>query len=107
MKTIQRIAGVFLLISLIVGGIVLVRTGGDFSQLSNENQMQKEKTFEASQIKELRLDLTASDIKVTGSADTDQVLIKYPESKSRRYTITEDKGQLTISKKEESAIWHL
>ena len=99
MKTIQRIAGVFLLISLIVGGIILVRTGGDFSQLSNENQVQKEKTFEASQIKELSFDMIASDVKVTGSADTDQVLIKYPESKSRRYTITEDKGQLTISEK--------
>ena len=99
MKTIQRIAGVFLLISLIVGGIVLVRTGGDFSELSNEKWVQKEKTFEANQIKELSLDITASDVKVTGSADTDQVLIKYPESKNRSYTITEDKGQLTISEK--------
>ena len=101
MKTIQRIAGVFLLISLIVGGIVLVRTGGDFSELSNEKWVQKEKTFEANQVKELSLDITASDVKVTGSADTDQVLIKYPESKSRSYTITEDKGQLTISEKNE------
>ena len=99
MKTIQRIAGVFLLISLIVGGIVLVRTGGDFSELSNEKWVQKEKTFEANQVKELSLDITASDVKVTGSADTDQVLIKYPESKNRSYTITEDKGQLTISEK--------
>lgn len=99
MKTIQRIAGVFLLISLIVGGIILVRTGGDFSELSNEKWVQKEKTFEANQIKELSLDITASDVKVTGSADTDQVLIKYPESKNRSYTITEDKGQLTISEK--------
>ncbi len=101
MKTIQRIAGVFLLISLIVGGIILVRTGGDFSQLGNENQVQKEKTFEASQIKELSFDMTASDVKVTGSADTDQVLIKYPESKSRTYTITEENGRLTISEKKE------
>lgn len=101
MKTIQRIAGVFLLISLIVGGIVLVRTGGDFSELSNEKWVQKEKTFEANQVKELSLDITASDVKVTGSADTDQVLIKYSESKSRSYTITEDKGQLTISEKNE------
>ena len=99
MKTIQRIAGVFLLISLIVGGIVLVRTGGDFSELSNEKWVQKEKTFEANQVKELSLDITASDVKVTGSADTDQVLIKYPESKSRSYTITEENGQLTISEK--------
>ena len=99
MKTIQRIAGVFLLISLIVGGIVLVRTGGDFSELSNEKWVQKEKTFEANQVKELSLDITASDVKVTGSADTDQVLIKYPESKSSSYTITEDEGQLTISEK--------
>ena len=97
MKTIQRIAGVFLLISLIVGGIVLVRTGGVFSELSNEKWVQKEKTFEASQIKELSLDMTASDVKVTGSADTDQVLIKYPESKSRTYTLTEENGKLTIS----------
>ena len=99
MKIIQRIAGVFLLIGLIVGGIVLVRTGGDFSEVSNENQVQKEKTFQASQVKELRLELTASDVKVTGSAETDQVLIKYPESKSSSYTITEDEGQLTISEK--------
>ena len=99
MKTIQRIAGVFLLISLIVGGIVLVRTGGDFSKLSNEKWEQKEKTFEASQIKELSFDMIASDVKVTGSADTDQVLIKYPESKSRTYTITEENGKLTISEK--------
>lgn len=99
MKIIQRISGVFLLIGLIVGGIVLVRTGGDFSELSNEKWVQKEKTFEANQIKELSLDITASDVKVTGSADTDQVLIKYPESKNRSYTITEDKGQLTISEK--------
>ncbi|WP_373713809.1 DUF4097 family beta strand repeat-containing protein [Streptococcus sp.] len=99
MKTIQRIAGVFLLISLIVGGTVLVRTGGDFSELGNENQVQKEKTFEASQIKELSFDMTASDVKVTGSDDTGQVLIKYPESKSRSYTITEENGQLTISEK--------
>ena len=61
--------------------------------------MQKEKTFQASQVKELRLELTASDVKVTGSAETDQVLIKYPESKSSSYTITEDEGQLTISEK--------
>lgn len=101
MKTIQRIAGVFLLISLIVGGIVLVRTGGDFSELSNEKWVQNEKTFEANQVKELSLDITASDVKVTGSADTDQVLIKYPESKSRSYTITEENGQLTISEKNE------
>lgn len=99
MKIIQRISGVFLLIGLIVGGIVLVRTGGDFSEVSNENQVQKEKTFQASQVKELRLELTASDVKVTGSAETDQVLIKYPESKSSSYTITEDEGQLTISEK--------
>lgn len=101
MKTIQRIAGVFLLISLIVGGIILVRTGGDFSQLGNENQVQKEKTFEASQIKELSFDMTASDVEVIGSVDTDQVLIKYPESKSRTYTITEENGRLTISEKKE------
>lgn len=101
MKIIQRISGVFLLIGLIVGGIVLVRTGGDFSEVSNENQVQKEKTFQASQVKELRLELTASDVKVTGSAETDQVLIKYPESKSSSYTITEDEGQLTISEKNE------
>ena len=101
MKTIQRIAGVFLLISLIVGGIVLVRTGGDFSELSNEKWVQKEKTFEANQVKELSLDITASDVKVTGSADTDQVLIKYPESKSRTYTLTEENGKLTISEKNE------
>ena len=99
MKIIQRISGVFLLIGLIVGGIVLVRTGGDFSEVSNENQVQKEKTFQASQVKELRLELTASDVKVTGSAETDQVLIKYPESKSSSYTITEDEGQLTIAEK--------
>lgn len=99
MKTIQRIAGVFLLISLIVGGIVLVRTGGDFSELSNEKWVQKEKTFESSQIQELSFDTGATDVKVTGSDDTGQVLIKYPESKSRSYTITEENGQLTISEK--------
>ncbi|MGT2711748.1 DUF4097 family beta strand repeat-containing protein [Streptococcus oriscaviae] len=101
MKIIQRIAGAFLLIGLLVGGIVLVRTGGNFSQLGNENQVQKEKTFEVSQIKELSFEMIASDVKVTGSADTDQVLIKYPESKSRTYTIIEENGKLIISEKKE------
>ncbi len=101
MKTIQRIAGVFLLISLIVGGIILVRTGGDFSQLSNEQWVQKEKTFEASQITQLRFDTSSTDVTVIGNTDTDQVLIKYPESQNRSYTIIEKDGQLTISEKYE------
>lgn len=51
MKIIQRISGVFLLIGLIVGGIVLVRTGGDFSEASNENQVQKKKHSRQARLK--------------------------------------------------------
>ncbi|MDO5078856.1 hypothetical protein EII38_00435 [Streptococcus minor] len=99
MKTIQRIAGVFLLLGVIIGGIVLVRTGGDFSRLNNETVEQKEKSFQASQMKELNFDMSSTDVEVVGSADTDKVVIKYPESKKQSYSITEENGKVTITEK--------
>lgn len=99
MKTIQRIAGVFLLLGVIIGGIVLVRTGGDFSRLNNETIEQKEKSFQASQMKELNFDMSSTDVEVVGSADTDKVVIKYPESKKQSYSITEENGKVTITEK--------
>lgn len=99
MKTIQRIAGVFLLLGIIIGGIVLVRTGGDFSRLNNETVEQKEKSFQASQMKELNFDMSSTDVEVVGSADTDKVVIKYPESKKQSYSITEENGKVTITEK--------
>ncbi len=99
MKTIQRIAGVFLLLGVIIGGIVLVRTGGDFSRLNNETVEQKEKSFQASQMIELNFDMSSTDVEVVGSADTDKVVIKYPESKKQSYSITEENGKVTITEK--------
>lgn len=99
MKTIQRIAGVFLLLGVIIGGIVLVRTGGDFSRLNNETVEQKEKSFQASQMKELNFDMSSTDVEVVGSTDTDKVVIKYPESKKQSYSITEENGKVTITEK--------
>ena len=99
MKTIQRIAGVFLLLGVIIGGIVLVRTGGAFSRLNNETVEQKEKSFQASQMIELNFDMSSTDVEVVGSADTDKVVIKYPESKKQSYSITEENGKVTITEK--------
>lgn len=99
MKTIQRIAGVFLILGLVFWGIFLVRTEGDFSRISNETVVLKEKTFKASQVNQLNFDMTSTDVVITGSDQLDQILIQYPESKKRSYTVEQENGQLLITEK--------